>query len=66
MDNDTVIACPIGRMQYIVDFEQAAENRDEISKMETYIQDLKIEREKYKGRSIEHKKKKIAVGKASF
>ena len=53
-------------MQYIVDFDQAAENRNEISKMETYIQDLKIEREKYKGRSIEHKKKKIAVGKASF
>ena len=66
MDNDVAIACPIGRMQYVSDFDQAAANRAEIKKMEKYIVDLENERKTYFRRSQADKKKKIEAGKACF
>ena len=66
LDNDTAIACPIGRMQYVVDFDKVNEIRDEITKMEKYIEELKTEREQYFRRSINDKKKKIEIGKEGF
>ena len=65
-DDDTVIACPIGRMQYLVDFDKADEIRHEITKMKQYIEELKTEREQFFRRSINDKKKKIEIGKEGF
>ena len=66
LDDDVAIACPIGRMQYVSDFDQAAANHAEIAKMEKYIVDLEIERKTYFRRSQADKKKKIEAGKTSF
>ena len=43
LDENVAIACPIGRIQYVSDFDQAAANRAEIKKMEKYIVDLENE-----------------------
>ena len=66
LDDKVAIACPIGRMQYVSDFDQAAENRAEIKKMEKYIVDLETERKTYFRRSQADKKKKIEAGKDCF
>ena len=43
LDENVAIACPIGRIPYVSDFDQAAANRAEIVKMEKYIADLETE-----------------------
>ena len=66
LDENVAIACPIGRIPYVSDFDQAAANRAEIVKMEKYIVDLETERKTYFRRSQADKKKKIEAGKACF
>ena len=66
LDDKVAIACLIGRMQYVSDFDQAAANRAEIKKIEKYIIDLATERKTYFRRSPADKKKKIEAGKACF
>ena len=66
LDENVAIACPIGRIPYVSDFDQAASNRAEIVKMQKYIVDLETERKTYFRRSQSDKKKKIEAGKACF
>ena len=66
LDENVAIACPIGRIPYVSNFDQAAANRAEIVKMEKYIVDLETERKTYFRRSQADKKKKIEAGKACF
>ena len=66
LDDNVAIACPIGRIPYVSDFDQAAANRAEIVKMEKYIAELGTEQYTYFRRSQTDKKKKIEAGKACF